>query len=163
MIPQKGGVPMNPWICASLIAGFGGLGGVVNALMSDNGFVMPRKDSGVWCPGAITNILVGAFAAFSSWAFYGSGASIELAEQSTRAVISLRFSALAGAFLVGVAGAKWITNEVDKRLLKETVKVAVKSDRLPEERSEHITEGSARRVLHEVREACEKCAQAQAA
>lgn len=65
--------------------------------------------------------LIGAFAAFSSWSFYGSGASIDLADKSLRTVTSLRFSALAGAFLVGVAGAKWITSEVDKRLLKETV------------------------------------------
>jgi len=154
---------MNPWICASLIALFGGLGGVVNALLSDNGFGLPRKESGVWCPGAISNILVGAFAAFSSWAFYGSGASIELAGQSPRSVISLRFSALAGAFLVGVAGAKWITNEVDKRLLKETVKVAVNSNKLPKEQTEHITEGSARQILHEVKDACATCIAADAA
>jgi hypothetical protein len=148
---------MNPWMCASLISLFGGLGGVVNALFSDNGFALPRKESGVWCPGAISNILVGAFAAFSSWAFYGSGASIELAQQTQRSLISLRFSALAGAFLVGVAGAKWITNEVDKRLLKETVKVAVSSKKLPEERAKHITDGSPRQVLHEVKEACQAC------
>ena len=35
---------MNPWICASLIATFGGLGGVVNALLSDNGFAHPRRN-----------------------------------------------------------------------------------------------------------------------
>jgi hypothetical protein len=103
------------------------MGGVVNALLSDNGFALPRKELGVWCPGAISNILIGAFAAFSSWAFYGSGASVELADKGLRTAISLRFSALAGAFLVGVAGAKWITSEVDKRLLKESVKVAVNS------------------------------------
>lgn len=154
---------MNPWICASLITVFGGLGGVVNALLSDNGFALPRRESGVWCPGAISNILVGGFAAFSSWAFYGSGASVELADRSLRSVISLRFSALAGAFLVGVAGAKWITNEVDKRLLKETVKVAVSSNKLPKEQSEHITEGSARQVLHEVKEACAICTASDAA
>src|SRR4030095_16462219 len=117
---------MNAWICALLIATSGAVGGVVNALVTDNGFALPRRISGVGCPGAISNILIGAFAAFSSWAFYGSGASVELADKSARAVISLRFSALAGAFLVGVAGAKWITNEVDKRLLKESVKVAAK-------------------------------------
>jgi hypothetical protein len=154
---------MNPWICASLIAFFGGLGGVVNAFLSDNGFALPRKESGVWCPGAISNVMVGGFAAFSSWAFYGSGASIELADKSLRSVISLRFSALAGAFLVGVAGAKWITNEVDKRLLKETVKVAVNSEKLPKEQTERITEGSARQVLHDVKEACATCAASEAA
>jgi hypothetical protein len=43
-----------------------------------------QRDSTVSCPGAVSNILVGAFAAFSSWAFYGSGASIELADSSRR-------------------------------------------------------------------------------
>jgi hypothetical protein len=30
--------------------------------------------------------------------------------------------------MVGVAGARWITNEVDKRLLSESVKVAAKKE-----------------------------------
>jgi hypothetical protein len=61
----------------------GAWGGVVNALLTDNRFPLPGKESGVLCPGAITNILVGAFAALSSWSFYGSGASVELAEGYT--------------------------------------------------------------------------------
>lgn len=148
---------MNPWLCALLITIAGAVGGVVNALLSDNGFALPRRESGVWCPGAISNILIGAFAAFSSWAFYGSGAAIDLAArgESAHTVISLRFSALAGAFLVGVAGAKWITNEVDKRLLKESVKVAASGKMLPREQSEQIIEGSPRKVLQDVKEACE--------
>ena len=148
---------MNPWVCALLIATAGAFGGIVNALLSDNGFVLPRRVSGVWCPGAVSNILIGAFAALSSWAFYGSGASVELADKSTRAVMSLRLSALAGAFLVGVAGAKWITNEVDKRLLKEGIKIATKK-RLPSQDSEQIIEGSPRQVLEGIKEACEACA-----
>ena len=149
---------MNPWVCALLITVAGAIGGVVNAFLSDNGFALPRKVSGVsgvWCPGAISNVLVGAMAAFSSWAFYGSGAAIELAgNQSTRSIISLRFSALAGAFLVGVAGAKWITNEVDKRLLKESVKVAATGKPIALEQSERIVEGSPREVLQEVSRVC---------
>jgi hypothetical protein len=31
---------------------------------------------------------------------------------------------LAGAFLVGVVGVKWITNEADKGLTKDSIKVA---------------------------------------
>jgi hypothetical protein len=149
---------MNPWICALLIAVAGAFGSVVNALLTDNGFALPRKESGVWCPGVISNILVGAFAAFASWAFYGSGAAIELAtaEGSPRTLISLRFSALAGAFLVGVAGSKWITNEVDKRLLKESTKVAA-SKTLPAKQSEEIMKGSPRQVLHDMKEACDGC------
>ena len=146
---------MNPWVCALFITTAGAIGGVVNAFLSDNGFALPRKVSGVWCPGAISNILVGAMAAFSSWAFYGSGAAVELAgEQSMRNLISLRFSALAGAFLVGVAGAKWITDEVGKRFYKESVKVAAISKPIAPEEAEHILEGSPREVLQQVKKAC---------
>src|SRR5215468_4811067 len=154
---------MSPWICALLIILAGAFGGVVNALLTDNGFVLPRKVHEIWCPGFISNVLVGGFAAFASWSFYGSGAAIDLAQPSPREQLSLRFSALAGAFLVGVAGARWITNEVDKQLLKETVKVAVRSEKLPDARAERITEGSARKVLHDVKQACENCPEPQAA
>jgi hypothetical protein len=119
---------MNAWTCAALITAAGALGGVVNALITDNGFVLPRRELRIWCPGFLTNVLVGAFAAFSSWAFYGSGASIELGQISNQAQISLKFSALAGAFLVGVGGARWITNETDKKLLRESVKLAAEKN-----------------------------------
>jgi hypothetical protein len=61
----------------------------------------------------------------------------------------MHFSALAGAFLVGVAGAKWITNEVDKRLLKESVKVAG-TKQLTSEECEELVKGSALQVLDRV-------------
>jgi hypothetical protein len=137
---------MNPWICALLITIFGGIGGVVNALLTDNGFIRPRWVDKIWCPGAISNILVGAFAAFSSWAFYGSGATVELAQLTEQSQISLRFSALAGAFLVGVAGARWLTNEVDKRLLKEGIIEVAKKD-IPAEECEQIVKAPARQIL----------------
>jgi hypothetical protein len=95
---------MHPWICALLICSAGAAGGFVNAITSQNGFALPRRVEGVWCPGALSTIIAGAFAAFASWAFYGSGAGINVADP--KAVTSLQFSALAGAFLVGVVGAK---------------------------------------------------------
>jgi len=143
---------MNPWTCALLIAVAGALGGVVNALISDNGFLLPQIRRAIWCPGFISNVLVGAFAALASWSFYGSGAGIDLAQMTERTEISLRFSALAGAFLVGVAGAKWITNEVDKKLLKESVKVA-STKKLTTEECEQLVKGSALQVLKRVEEA----------
>jgi hypothetical protein len=115
---------MNPWLCAALIVLAGAVGGVVNALLTSNGFILPRREKAILLPGFLSNVLIGAFAAFASWAFYGSGAGIDLAIQGGQTVTSLRFSALAGAFLVGVGGARWLSNEVDKQLLKETVKVA---------------------------------------
>lgn len=53
---------MNPWTCAFLIAIAGGVGGIINALLTDNGFPLPRREAGIWCPGAISNVLIGAFA-----------------------------------------------------------------------------------------------------
>lgn len=115
---------MNPWFCALLISIAGALGGVVNALITSNGFILPRREKSILVPGFLSNVLIGAFAAFASWAFYGSGAGVDLAVSSGQSVESFRFPALAGAFLVGVGGARWLSNEVDKQLLKETVKVA---------------------------------------
>jgi hypothetical protein len=143
---------MNPWICALLITLAGGVGGVVNAFLTDNGFFLPRREHNVWCPGAISNILIGALAAFSSWAFYGSGASVELSQLGPRAAITLRFSALAGAFLVGVAGSRWLTNEVDKKLLKESI-VAAASKNIPPEECEKMVKARPREVLHAVEQA----------
>jgi hypothetical protein len=143
---------MDPWMCASLILAAGALGGVVNALITDNGFALPKVRRGIWCPGFVANLLVGAFAAFASWSFYGSGAGVELAAVAAateRVTISLTFSALAGAFLVGVAGAKWITNEVDKKLLKESVKVVGPKKLSPEE-CEGLVAGSPLQVLQRV-------------
>ena len=143
---------MNPWVCAMSIAFAGSLGGVVNALLTDNGFILPTRKNHVLCPGFISNVLVGAAAAFSSWAFYGSGASVELGQLTERTQISLRFSALAGAFLVGVAGARWITNEADKMLLRESVKTAA-SKNISAEDCERFLNASPRQVLEAVEQA----------
>ncbi len=75
---------MNPWVCACLISIAGAVGGIVNALLTDNGFILPTRKGHVLCPGFISNVLIGAFPAFSSWAFYGSGSSVELAQLTER-------------------------------------------------------------------------------
>ncbi|PWU05473.1 MAG: hypothetical protein C5B51_14515 [Terriglobia bacterium] len=141
---------MNVWICTTLIIAAGAIGGFVNALLSSNGFALPRRIEGIWCPGALSTILIGAFAAFASWAFYGSGADFDVADAN--AIVHLRFSAVAGAFLVGVVGAKWITNEADKGLLKESVKVAAGKE-ISKEDAPAIASGTALEVFHKVKQA----------
>ena len=126
---------MNPWICALYISIAGGAGGWVNAHMNNRGFIKPRCIDGVWCPGAIPTVLIGAFAAWASWAFYGSGIGIDLADAAARP--HLQMPALAGAFLVGVVGGKWITNETDKRFLRAGVNEAAKKD-VPKETAEKL-------------------------
>jgi hypothetical protein len=143
---------MDPLFCIVLVTAAGAVGGVVNALISGNGFALPRWRDGVWCPGALANVFIGAVAALCSWALYGSGASINLADMSARNRISLELSAVVGALLVGMSGARWLTNEVDKKLLKESVKVAGRKRLTPEECEEAVS-GNAIDVLAAVKAA----------
>jgi|SRR6266436_383847 hypothetical protein len=98
-----------------------------------------------------SNVLFGALAAFASWALYGSGAGVDLAHLPERAEISLHFSALAGAFAVGVAGAKWITAESDKQLLKESVKTAASQLTMSPDESDRLVQGPPRQVLQRLK------------
>ena len=93
---------------------------------------------------------MGALAAFASWAFYGSGATIDLAQTTEHTRISLGFSALAGAFLVGVVGAKWIASEADKKLWKEAVREVAKK-RVPEEVCDELLNHPPRQFLEAVK------------
>ena len=136
---------MNHWICALLIVAAGALGGVVNSLLTDNRFILPQWKRGIFCPGFLSNVLIGAFAAFASWAFYGSGASIDLARPDEQ--VQLRLSAVAGAFLVGVVGARWITNESEKQLFQETATVVAEKKGLTPEECAKLIKGPARHAL----------------
>jgi hypothetical protein len=118
------------------IALAGMIGGVVNALISDNGFVLPRKEdvSGrlIVRPGVLGNVIVGGVAASISWGLYGPLAAVDLIGTTSPAGPALTLSALVGAMLVGVGGARWLTNEVDKTLLHEAATEAVRATRHPE-------------------------------
>lgn len=140
---------MSVWTCLALIATAGAFGGVINALQSDNGFVFPYKTHSIWCPGFISNVLIGAVASSLSWALYGAGESVNLASATDRTIVSFRLSAVAGAFLVGVAGARWITSQADKQLLKESVRVAGEK-KLPPDLCQQILQGSPREILKNV-------------
>lgn len=116
------------WELFVVIVGAGIAGGVVNALISDNGFILPKReektDTGILRPGVLGNMLVGGFAAFISWGLYGPVAALYIVGGPKPEVESLApepgitLATLAGAMLVGVAGARWITNEIDKLLLR---------------------------------------------
>ncbi|HNY34809.1 MAG TPA: hypothetical protein PKK68_09160 [Methanothrix soehngenii] len=108
-----------------IIMASGAVGGIVNALVSDNGFVSPSEETTgeitIIRPGFAGNILLGAVAAFISWGLYGAfsnaviwGANSGMGTEE----ITVSISSIAGAVLVGIGGARWLTNEVDKKLLK---------------------------------------------
>jgi hypothetical protein len=104
----------------------GAIGDIVNAVLSDNKFLLPHTEtvdsnsrSGIVLPGLIANAMVSGVAAVLSWGLYGPMASSYLAGGPHEQNLSsggVTMAAFAGAILVGVAGARWLTNEVDKKL-----------------------------------------------
>lgn len=103
----------------------GAVGGLVNALMSDNGFVLPQYEkldaAKILRPGVIGNALIGAVAAVVSWALYGPVGQLPVlgaTAHADSADITLTYAALAGAILVGIGGARWLSDQVDKNLLR---------------------------------------------
>lgn len=96
--------------------------GIINALSKDNGFILPKYEDAsgnkIWRPGVIGNVLIGAVAALISWGLYGPFAEFIILPTPSTGEPNLAVAAFVGAILVGVAGAKWLSSEVDKKLLK---------------------------------------------
>jgi hypothetical protein len=73
---------MSLWVPGIIIAGAGWAGGLVNALLTDNGFHLPSyvhaESARVLRPGFASNLVIGATAAFVTWGLSGrwAGASI---------------------------------------------------------------------------------------
>jgi hypothetical protein len=111
----------------------GAIGGIVNALVSDNGFIKPSEENAgevtIIRPGFAGNILLGAVAAFISWGLYGAFANTVLFGTAGLGTdeVSVSISSIAGALLVGIGGARWLTNEVDKKLLRTAAATAAAS------------------------------------
>lgn len=118
------------WLMLLYVSIAGAVGGVVNALMTDNGFILPKSEDvegkmSILRPGYIGNILIGAVGAVVSWGLYGPLSSVLIAG-TTEALeknvspdqVGLSLASLVGAVMIGVAGARWLTSEVDKNLLK---------------------------------------------
>jgi hypothetical protein len=132
------------WIPMGIILLCGALGGLINAIISDNGFVKPREETidnvCIIRPGIAGNILLGTIAAFISWGLYGSySGAVIFGDAAGMGVeeLNLSLSALAAAILVGIGGARWLTNEVDKNLLK-TAAVTAAASRPSFEESQRI-------------------------
>lgn len=112
---------MAIWALLLVVFVAGLIGGTINALISDNGFVLPKRTDGILRPGWLGNALIGGVAASVSWSLYGPFAGVSIvATTGERAATKgdLTLAAIGGAILVGVAGARWLSNEVDKSLLR---------------------------------------------
>jgi hypothetical protein len=130
----RGSNLMSMLMPIGIIALSGAVGGVINALVSDNGFIKPREETAenvtIIRPGFAGNILLGGVAAFISWGLYGAFSSNIVYGAVSGAgaeEVSVTISSIAGAILVGIGGARWLTNEVDKRLLRTAASTAAAS------------------------------------
>jgi len=117
---------MSVWILLLTVCGAGAFGGFINAWISDNGFLMPRladdapNQARIFQPGSLGTVFIGAVAAGISWELYGplAAAYIFGSSQLPGLTFDLTLSSFVGGVLVGIGGARWLTNEVDKKLLR---------------------------------------------
>jgi hypothetical protein len=101
----------------------GALGGSVNGLLAQEGFVAPRLDhlpdgGRVIRPGFLGNALTGVVTAIVLAGLYTPVGQLDLA--ALDATYRLTVSGFAGAILSGVGGARLLTNEVNRRFDKAT-------------------------------------------
>lgn len=71
-------------------------------------------------PGLLGSVLLGGIAALLSWCLYGPASGWQLlgSAPADPSGWSLTLAGAAGAILVGIGGARWISSEVDKRVLR---------------------------------------------
>jgi hypothetical protein len=104
-----------------LLSACGLVGGIVNAFLSAEGFILPKMQTltdgtGVWRPGFLGNILVGIVAAVSLGCLSGPiGASKVISNIDAPSLANL-----AAAMLTGIGGARILTQEVDRKALNAT-------------------------------------------
>jgi hypothetical protein len=114
------------WFVLLIVAAAGAVGGAVNAYLTDNGFVFPKHEmldtTVIIRPGFMGSMSVGAVAAVASWGLYGPFASATIIGGMIGggAAPSLTLSGMIGALLVGAGGGRWLTDHVDKQMLKAT-------------------------------------------
>jgi hypothetical protein len=148
------------WFMIFLVVAAGALGGVVNAFMTDNGFALPRhettpdKSVTILRPGYFGNVMIGAVAALISWGLYGPLSSMIIVStgkateaNTTPAPVGLTLASFVGAILVGIGGAKWLTNEVDKKLLRATAAEAASKQPSPDA-SQQIAQANPAQALY---------------
>jgi hypothetical protein len=107
---------MVAWQAVLVLAAFGAIGGLTGTLNSD-GLHLPETIDGVWTPGFIGTMFVGAIAAAVAWAIPRSDA--------VTGVVALQLKDFAYAVVAGFSGGKWLNAEADKRLFRRAITVAV--------------------------------------
>lgn len=125
----------------------GALGGVINGIITDRGVIIPgrvtiKDGMEVWRPGILTNILIGAIAAFLYWSIYGSGNNLDLMHPPSD--MQLPILTIGFSVLTGIGGARWVTNEVDKYVLRKSTAMAMNEG---PETTQHVMKATPMEVL----------------
>lgn len=111
---------MNYWVIAA-IAGIGAVGGFMNVFIGDSGLHLPEMDHGVWRPGFLAVIVLGAVAAVGSWATL---VTLDLVGTNATTALWLKTGDIANALIVGFGGAKWFKSEAEKDILQRAAGIA---------------------------------------
>ncbi len=109
---------MGVIIVIVIICAAGALGGLVNALLTDNNVMLPQSKDGVLKAGIVGNIIVSAAAGLIAWGSTTDVAKIVLCTASGCANAEgnlLSIGMLVASILVGAGGARVLTSEIDKR------------------------------------------------
>lgn len=137
------------WLAAFIVFGVGVIGGLLNCLFSGKGFSVPRSENQdgitIWQPGMVGDVVIGGVAALLAWGLHGPVSGmvlLSISPASSTAASSagggdgnvqqppqtvLTVAGVCGALLVGIAGARWISSEVDKTLLRQAATQAALS------------------------------------
>ena len=108
------------WLLLVIVCVAGAIGGLINGLLTRDGVqlagVQQADQQRIKRPGFPGNMIIGMVAAGISWGLYGPLSMMPIFS-TLPATQGLTLSALVGAVLVGIGGARWVTNEIDKKLL----------------------------------------------
>ncbi len=134
---------------AFIVFGAGVIGGLFNSLISGKGLALPRAENQdgitVFQPGIVGDIAMGGLAAVLSWGLYGpisgmvllsnppassaspspAGGGDANVQRSPQTILTV--AGACSALLVGMAGARWLSSEVDKTLLRQAATQAALS------------------------------------
>jgi len=102
------------WLMLIYVFLAGAIGGAVNALMTDNGFLLPKSEQAsggatVLRPGYLGNILIGAMASVVSWGLYGPLSAFYIAGTAE----ALKANASPDRVGLSLASLAWIPTEGD--------------------------------------------------
>ena len=126
------------WKMVVVVVIAGALGGVVNAYLTDNGFIKPKnateKGVEILRPGVVGNVLIGVVAALVTWGLLSQYSVMVLVSGSPATnpptpPADLTLGTVIGALLAGIGGAKVLTTIVDKRLVQAAASMAADSNR----------------------------------